>query len=388
MELARRLREKRERLSLTQERVARALGAPRELLSYWENGTRVPNLRQLQELARVYNTTPAYLLGEAEDAEEEQHVLLRGVDDEGAHIAVRQWIGFLDSWADFLKDIEHELPGPGRPPKQLDEGETVTDMRRVPVLANKVREHFRLGQDAMPDPYTFLDEKGYLVIKANLGPLGQGADSISGAFYNHPRLGFSILVNTDTSPGRQAFTLAHEFAHSLYHHAVGGIICRFDPNDPVERFANAFAASFLIPGKELRIMTKKAPISSPADALSLATYFGVSYAMILVRLVREGLITSRQYEDWRRYSASSLASQLGLNPEPFRIPEHKPLHLDRYPLSVLELIKQSIERDLLSPKQAAGLLGVTQGDIQRTLLSDPPLANDLERQEHAQFAVA
>lgn len=396
MELARRLKEKRERFSLTQERVAQALGVPRELVSYWENGARKPGLKHLQGLATLYDSSPAELLGEVSNTEKEERgsVLLRGVENAEVHFAIRQWLSFLDSWADFLEDIGQELPGPGRPPRQLDEKVTVTDSRRASALAEKVRDFFRLGQDAMADLYTFLDKQGYLVTKANLGQIGRGKDSISGAFFNHSRLGFCILVNVDTSPGRQAFTLAHEFAHSLYHHAKGGIISRFAPDDPIERFADAFAANFLIPGKELRRLVKEELLKgkkkelTPSDALLLASYFGVSYAMILIRLQVVGLISSTQREDWRRYSAQKLANQLGINSEEFNIPEPQPLSLDRHSVSVLKQAKRAIEQDLLSPKQAAGLLRVGLSDIQKVLLAEPPQATPREYQEHEQFVVA
>lgn len=390
MDLASRIRERRERLSLTQERVARAIGVPRELVSNWENGVRPPSLRQLQGLATVLNSSAAQLLGESSDADEERHVMLRGVEDDDVRLELRRWLDFLDSWADFLEDLGQDIAGPGSPPRRLDEGVMVTDARKAPTLAQKVRDYYQLGADAMPDLYAFLDERGYLVSKASLGSIGQGHDGISGAFYNHPRIGFCILVNTDTSPGRQAFSLAHEFAHSLYHHSKAGIICRYDPNDPIERFANAFAANFLVPGKELRRMVKADGAArvevAPSKALSLAVYFGVSYAMILVRLKSEGLITSSQHEEWGKYSPKALAHQIGLAGHEFHIPDPRQLRLDRHAVSVLELVRSSIERDLLSPKQAAGLLGVDVREIQQVLLAKPPPATELELREHEQFA--
>jgi Zn-dependent peptidase ImmA (M78 family)/DNA-binding XRE family transcriptional regulator len=394
VELARRLREKRERLSLTQERVSQAMGVSREVLSYWETGTRAPSLKQLKDLAVLYRTSPAVLVGEVDAPDEERHVLLRGVDNDAVQLAVRQWLAFLDAWADFREDLGQELPGPGRPPRRLNEGATVTDSRRSAALADKVREYYDLGLDSLPEMYTFLDEHSYVVTKANLGPIGRGKESISGAFYNHPSLGFCILVNADTSPGRQAFTLAHEFAHSLYHHAEGGIICRYDPTDPLERFANAFAGNFLVPGKELRRLAKRELAGghdqrlAPTDALSLAAYFGVSYAMILARLRIERLITEDQYQDWRHYSAQSMARQLGMSSEEFNVPEPKALHLGRYPVSVLEQTKRAIEQEFLSPKQAAGLLDVDVTDVQRILLAPLPKASDREFGEHEQFALA
>jgi Zn-dependent peptidase ImmA (M78 family)/DNA-binding XRE family transcriptional regulator len=395
MELAHRLRERRERFSLTQERVSRVLGVPQAMISYWETGARQPSLTVLKELAVLYNTTPEYLLGQ-EDEPEGANPLQRFrnlPENESLRFAVKKWLAFLDVWADFLEeDLSVEPAGLKRPPRTLDEKSTVTDARRASALAEKVRAYYGLGHDALPDLYAFLDEQGVFVYKANLGDVGDGKDSISGAFYSHPKLGYCILVNADTTPGRQAFTLAHEFAHALYHHTEAGIICRFAHQDPLEKFANAFAGNFLVPGKELRRLAKRDSTRSsraeldPFEALSLARYFGVSYGMILVRLKAEQLITQEEHDAWKQLSASSMAEQLGLDPADFRIPEPKRLVLERYPVSVLERVRNAIEEGFLSPKQAAGLLEVDLLDIQRKLLTPPPEATEPEKREHDQFA--
>ena len=75
----------------------------------------------------------------------------------------------------------------------------------------------------------------------------QGQRGSVGAFYNHPKLGYSIFVNADTAPGRQTFTMAHEFAHALFHYPTVGVVSRKGDRDPKERFADAFAAHFLVP---------------------------------------------------------------------------------------------------------------------------------------------
>lgn len=397
MDLASNLRERRERLSLTQERVANALGIPRELVSFWETGVRTPSFKYLQALAKHYSTTPEHLLGNVEASDKNRPLgLFRGVpENDHVNSEVQRWIAFLDTWAEFQEeDIERDLPGPSRPPRHLDQGATVHDARRASALADEVREFYRLGQDALPNLYAFLDEQGILVYKANLGSIGVGSNSISGAFCNHPKLGYCILVNADTTPGRQAFTLAHELAHALFHHAEGGILCRFAADDRLERFADAFAANFLVPGKELRRLVKSelerrdGAELQPPDAISLANYFGVSYAMILVRLLFERLISREVYDAWKRISAAGLAEQLGLNSDEFRIPEPKTLSLDRYPLSVLEETRWAVEQGYLSPKQAAGLLEVSIRDVQGSLLAPPPAANEREELEHAEFKVA
>jgi IrrE N-terminal-like domain len=86
--------------------------------------------------------------------------------------------------------------------------------------------------------------------------MGQGSEGGSGAFYNHPKLGYSILVNADTAPGRQTFTMAHEFAHALFHYPTVGVISRKGDRDPKERFTDAFAAHFFVPSGALRELSE------------------------------------------------------------------------------------------------------------------------------------
>jgi len=54
MTLSDRLQECRNSLEWTQAQVAAALKVPRELVTMWESGSRKPNLKQLEELSRLY----------------------------------------------------------------------------------------------------------------------------------------------------------------------------------------------------------------------------------------------------------------------------------------------------------------------------------------------
>jgi transcriptional regulator with XRE-family HTH domain len=65
--LARRLRESREYLGLSQEVVADRLGVPRASVSAIEAGKRKVSSMELRDLARLYRTSVEQLLGEAPD---------------------------------------------------------------------------------------------------------------------------------------------------------------------------------------------------------------------------------------------------------------------------------------------------------------------------------
>lgn len=369
--LHQKLRKAREYTGLTQEEAAEAAGISRETLALWERGERVPGLVYLQRLAQLYQVKWESLLRGPLEPLEGLSVLLpkevQGVLSPKARLEIQGWLDFLDRYADFLEEEGEGKAYLDRPPEGLRPlGGFLTDARQAPTRAQEVREYYGLGQDAIPELYAFLDQLGILVYRASLGG-GEGT-KVWGAFYRHPRLGYSVLVNVDSTPGRQVFTLAHELAHGLYHFRLGGIVCRGEDLSPeereVERYANAWAAHFLVPGKALRALAKGKELF-PEDALLLAHHYRVSYTMVLYRLYNEGLISREKLEAWKGYSPEALALTLGLGGEAYRAPEPgKLLGLRRYPPSVLRRVKRAVEGERLSVGEAAGLLDVDSTTLQ------------------------
>ncbi len=68
--------------------------------------------------------------------------------------------------------------------------------------------------------------------------------------------------------------------------------------DRKERFADVFAAHFLVPGQKLRELLAQrsvAEVTSSLEAIHLQRYFWVSYATLLNRLREERLLASSRY---------------------------------------------------------------------------------------------
>ncbi|GEM88395.1 XRE family transcriptional regulator [Meiothermus granaticius] len=390
MKLGDKLEALRKSSAMTQEQAASLLNIPRELLSMWESGKRIPSSVQCASLARLYGVSQGYLLG-IEDLKDEEDlgVLYRGKPE--AQSGIRQWLEFLDRWAAFRERILGTdcQSGPRKPPKAIDEGYTV-DIRRASKLALGVRAYYNLGEDALPDLWAFMDEQGILVYKAPLGGLDDGG--ISGAFLNHPRLGWCILVNTSVTPGRQVFTLAHELAHAIYHYGQRRLISRAETQDPEERsrerFANAWAAHFLVPGSALRQQLKRV-CEDPSgiteyETFQLALFFRVSYSTLVYRLLGEGHIDDRHKDRLLVPSVEDIAARLGLPPDDYIIPGKPQVwDLERYPVSVLQLVRDAIEDGKYSVNQAARLLEVDSNTIQDELLG--PLSPDQERRNWIEF---
>jgi len=383
----------RTKARLTQQQVADVIHVPRESISMWENGSRVPALRQMEDLARLYSVSVDFLLGKdnSEASPNEREVHYRGLVNEPAvHLELTHWFDFLDDWAELKEAAGLQSKNTGKPPKKLDRGPDFTDGRAAPTLAAEVRAYYGLGTDSISDLYSFFDEQDILVCKANLGdwtdPNKQG---ISGAFHNHAKLGFCILVNSQHSLGRQSFTLAHEFAHALFHYNCGSQISIRSDASPRESFADAFATHFLVPGKELSKLIENWGWRERLDQLKateLAYVFRVSYIFMLNRLRNEKYITEAQRELWSKQSPTALANQLGIDSDVFHKPGTQVLDLKRYPMSVLQTIRDLINSDELYVSQAADLLKVSHAQIQSLLLTDTSLATEEELKEICEFS--
>lgn len=392
-DLAHKLRQAREKLGLSQEEVAQALGVSRESLAQWERGERLPPALHLQRLAWLYGLEEKSLFegGEVRYRDGLSVLLPEGVSlSAKARLELQRWLEFLDAYAEFLKEEGEPLsPAPQGILRELRPlGGLLTDVRRASSEARKVRERLALGQDVIPDLRVLLDGLGILVYQASLGeglasrgeqvPEGEEPPAtIWGAFYRHPQLGFSVLVNVDSTPGRQVFTLAHELSHALYHSRLPGILCRREalPEEKeVETFANAWAAHFLVPGNALKERVGEwvgdPRKLSAEDALLLAHHFGVSYTLLLYRLLNERLITEDTFRAWSRISPRVLAQVLGLSQEPYRPPAPSSLgELGRFPPSVLRRVRRAVLEGRLSVSEAAGLLDVDSTTLQRKLLA-------------------
>ena len=393
MTLSQKLQNCRTEARLTQQQVADVLHVPRESISMWEKGNRVPGLRQLEDLARLYSVSVDFLLGkeEVDSRPREREFLCRGLVNEPAvHMELSRWFDFLDGWADIIESAGLVWNNTGKPPKKLDRGPDFTDSRAAPTVAAEVRTFYDVGTDAIPDLYSFLDEQDILVCKANLGDWSDpGQTGISGAFHNHPKLGYCILVNAQNSLGRQSFTLAHEFAHALFHYNSRSLISIRKDSSPREFFADAFATHFLVPTKEINKLIDNWGWKARLDAhkaIELAYVFRVSYVFMLYRLRNEKHISEEQRQQWSGLSPAALAQQLGLDASVFNKPGSQVLNLNRYPASVLQTVRDLIQQDELYVSQAADLLAVSQAQVQSLLLSEPARATESEQKEVCEFA--
>jgi len=377
------LRMIRERLGFSQDDVASLTGQPRPVVSNWETGVRRPNSHQLDKLAKVYRISLDELLGgRSQPKPDFQSLMFRDAGDRldaKGRFEIQRFLAFLDAYGDLLEALD-EPPGLSHSPFALHEGfMSKEDGRR---RAEDARAYFRLG----PGPITSLDSvadvAGITVYRAPLGSNLLG--TVSGAFLPHDRVGFSILINGETTPGRQQFTLAHEIAHALFH-GDRLYVNFFGRRERAERFANTFAGEFLVPTHNLRATVEAlgaSKLSDPETVVHLQRYYRVSYDMMLVRLSQANLILPDDISRLREIRPVNLAARLGYSTEPDEwAQDPEGWGLTRFPPRLLRLLRRAHAEGKITIGGAAAMTGLAAEDIEE-LLTDHP---DREREDEFEY---
>lgn len=77
------IRKFREKLGISQRELADRLEVNHSTVAYWEIGKSSPNVETLAELCRIFNTTPAILMGVAQDG--------AAIDEQNAAFLALYW---------------------------------------------------------------------------------------------------------------------------------------------------------------------------------------------------------------------------------------------------------------------------------------------------------
>lgn len=381
----------RERMGYRQEDVAAALGVARAMISYWETDRRQPNDRQLAALSRIFRVSVASLLtGEGlETADEEAEMLFRGAEEElppGARPGIEDFMTFLDGYARLAEAVGVELRGMQQSPFVGVKGSgSMEDARRK---AEEVRAHLRAGLGPIADLDALCELLGVTVYRTALGADLQ--HTISGGFFAHPVVGFSLLVNLEMTPGRRRFTVAHELAHALFHsgpktkYILSGIT-----KDPRERFADWFAGEFLMPTEGIRRVLEEhgigPRITEPGEVIHLQRYFNVSYATALVRLRQGKFLSQDAYEQFQEIRPVALARALGyeIDDEEYA-QDQEDWRIRRFPGRFLRSLRLGVRGGHVSVPTAAKLTKLSIDEI-ADLVGDQAFVGEEDRTEIGEY---
>jgi Zn-dependent peptidase ImmA (M78 family)/transcriptional regulator with XRE-family HTH domain len=313
-----RIKAARKMVGYTQGDVAAEMDMSISTVSDIERGERSVTGPELHAFAELLKQPLDFFLTPAEGSGAAFSYLFREASERAASTPTLHEFERLCMDYRSLEEIT-EAPPPPKPPDYSGFGfQSLSEAER---LASMERARLGLGDAPLADLGQLLDQEA----GARIFQIPVEGDGLSGAVA-YDRDGWPcILVNSKEPNYRRRFTIAHEYGHCLVHlrrsaHHEAALPAHIDRQNPEdhflardqrERFANAFAASFLMPRErvsELYERFVRVPGIFRDDMLYLMSrHFGVSIVALGWRLVTLRRISSRQ---WRKYLARGRTTEL------------------------------------------------------------------------------
>ena len=290
-------------LGLTLEQAAEKIGVLPDDLRDWEGGRVGPPLPGLRRLSAVYKRSIRFFLVH----EETQSVIdYRLVPAEKRTMLSTEAREALIDFEDLCRrswELEQILETPSEP--RLQQAQLTEDFEELAVRERTALREAGLTVTAPPSSRSTVREVllGYRNAIESLGikvfALQLPVPEVRGASWWHPEYGPAILLSQRDWTAPRLFTLAHEFGHIILRES-GTPVCDLRGEVDVERFANRFSASLLVPADAFwdRLRTRgwvDREAWDDAALGSLAGTFKVSRDVIAIRLEELGLAASGFY---------------------------------------------------------------------------------------------
>ena len=316
--IGRRLKQAREALGYTQEQVSEELKIGRPRYSDLENGKRDLPLRELYKFCEFFGKPLDYFLKEKLAVETGFKVLFRKTEGDRE---IARIISEFENLCEKMYELEEIMEIYIKPSMSKD-----YDYEKNRLwfwgkhYANQERNRLNLGQAPIRNLDQILEEKCGLKIFYLPIPEERG---IFGMFTFDENRGGCILVNANPTRGNQLFSLAHEYAHFIFHKERLGIISfEKEKNTLYERLANIFTSEFLMPENAVsdlfNIKIKKRRDVTAEDVIYLADYFGVSFQAMVYRLNNLKLLSHNKKEELINQTwITAVRDSMGI-PEPER----------------------------------------------------------------------
>lgn len=279
--------------------VASAAGTTLERTLAFESGDKQPTLKQLEKIAKKLDRTMAFFFAPPPTSTDvPQTPDFRGRGAEPLPPLLAREMRRAEQRRDTVLDLQ------GAPEQTARVGSINWDTYRK--RASELRTHLGLCEEFVPSENSqnqvlnfwrgLLEHHGYLVFQTTKVPLS----TFRGLSIQHDSLPVIILNGSDSNNGK-VFTLFHEVAH-LANKTSG--LCDLDEDVNEEAIANAFAANFLMPYKQVTALVQTLD-GEPSDLASrVATRFKVSFLAAGIRLRTLNVIDDDDLEFiWRESDA-------------------------------------------------------------------------------------
>lgn len=287
-----RIREARifNRMTITE--LAEKIGVTKQMISKYEHNQSNISLGTLQKIIRILEFPVNFFLEDDKFVYENKGTFYRSrltstqaekQPSETYKKAAAILRDYLESYIDF--------------PKLDNESLNYTSPEDAAI---KLRNKWNLGANPINNILEIMEQHGIIVINVKLGT--EKVDARSGYVKINDNLYYIVLNNiNNTNFYREQFTLAHELGHYIMH------ADEIDPQDLgsdeyriMEREANSFASSFLLPRdsfKESMIQRNRGNIT---EYIPVKSEWNVSISAIIMRAFDLKIINTDQFKKLQR----------------------------------------------------------------------------------------
>ncbi|MCU7836721.1 MAG: XRE family transcriptional regulator [gamma proteobacterium symbiont of Taylorina sp.] len=268
----------------------RGLGEKLELsqtaISKFEKGELTPSSKQLYQIGKILGVRTEYFFRQSIkftdiDYRKRSNTPKKLLDRIHGDI-----LNQLELWFELLDFFPDSPTGDFNEAKNI--GFDVFHEEEVSLCADRLREYWELGSNAIPDLIDTLESKGICVITTDVDNQAK-FDGMTTYVNNIP----VIVISSKWTGDRQRFTLAHELGH---------ILLNIADNLNEEKICNRFAGSFLLPDKTvITIFGIKRDNFELQELLIVKHEYGISMQAILYRALQCGILSQYHHQGFMRY---------------------------------------------------------------------------------------
>lgn len=354
-----RLAEARKARGMTQEGAALHIGYSRPTYIAIEKGERTAKPEEIVKLAALFGKQVHELLLQAEPIT----VLsphLRGeierINSGNAELVRKQLGGVIEDFQNFLdqyRELERLMNAPLRSklPDVRDLGTHVDAGDQAEDIATQERQRLGLGDQPIINLRATLEtEVGLRIFYGDL------PSSVAGVYDFVTAMGCCLYINRKHPPERRRVSMGHEYGHAIVDRHKPGIDYLFMQarKPPNERFADAFAAAFLMPATSVRRrfvdIVNTTGDFQVANLCRLAHAYFVSVPAMAYRLENLGLVPKGRAD-----LLKELKLPVGQAKERLRLSPH-PVNEDPYPERYKALAVYAYQQEKISEGQLARFL--------------------------------
>ena len=215
------------------------------------------------------------------------------------------------------------------------------------TVAGKLRNDWKLGEDAISNITFLLEENGIKVIHLDAET---EFDGLSGFINKTVPV---IIVNKNATAERQRFTALHELGHLWLNFA------QELQDKERERLCNIFANEMLIPTSEfIRLIGVSRKDISLQELIPIQIQFGISIDALMYKAKEASIITEQRYKGYciKKNSSSDFNEQI----KETRYPQEQSHRF-------LGLVYKAISQEIISISKASSLLNCSVNEVRSSL---------------------